>query len=315
MHFINESLAQVIQVQFFQNGFHAHFGGGFFAADFFGDDELIFHGVFPADQFGDGDLIAVGFELQAAQDVGDLAAEFAGVQWVAPDFGQGGFAEASRFVGAQDAGDFGLTTGDEDDVFGIFGEGESDGVVGGGIAGVQGGDHFYLLGQCVVGDGVGDAQVVKAHAGEACVLCQHFRALDEFGAGFDAFDVAMVVVFDEQIVEDEAEIRFACAVVNDAVGLLFGFERLQHGFDELKQMINLFEFAAAVLVELAVAGEDVQGFEQFDRLVGVDVGGVFFDGFGHDLCAHEFDAGEVCVAGLVVDFACEPHVVVIDGAL
>ena len=40
------------------------------------------------DEFGDIDLIAVRFELQAAQHVGDLAAEFARVQRVAPQFSQ-----------------------------------------------------------------------------------------------------------------------------------------------------------------------------------------------------------------------------------
>jgi hypothetical protein len=39
-------------------------------------------------------------------------------------------------------------------------------------------------------------------------------------------------------------------------------------FDELVQVIDLLELAPAVLVELAVAGQDVQFLEQFDRLPG-----------------------------------------------
>jgi hypothetical protein len=36
--------------------------------------------------------------------------------------------------------------------------------------------------------------------------------------------------------------------------------------DELHQVVDLLELAAAVLVQLAVAGEDVQFLEQLDRL-------------------------------------------------
>jgi hypothetical protein len=44
--------------------------------------------MFPAHQFRHADLVAVRFQLQAAQHVGDLAAELARVQRVAPDFRQ-----------------------------------------------------------------------------------------------------------------------------------------------------------------------------------------------------------------------------------
>ena len=63
-----------------------------------GDDEFILHRVLPADEFGDRHLIAAGFELQATQGIGDLAAEFAGVNRVAPEFGERGFGKRSVFV-------------------------------------------------------------------------------------------------------------------------------------------------------------------------------------------------------------------------
>ena len=49
------------------------------------DDEFIFYRMFPANQLGHGDRIAVGFEQQATQHVGNLAAEFAGVDRVPPE--------------------------------------------------------------------------------------------------------------------------------------------------------------------------------------------------------------------------------------
>jgi len=58
---------------------------------------------------------------------------------------------------------------------------------------------------------------------------------------------------------------------------------LEQRFDELVQVVDLLEFAPAVLVELAVAREDVQLLQQRDRLAGPYLGrqrvrrfGVFF---------------------------------------
>ena len=48
------------------------------------------------------------------------------------------------------------------------------------------------------------------------------------------------------------------------VGVAVDFE--QQFFNELKQVVDLLEFAPRVLVELAFAGEDVQLLQQRDRL-------------------------------------------------
>ena len=45
---------------------------------------------------------------------------------------------------------------------------------------------------------------------------------------------------------------------------------LEQRFDELVQVVDLLELAAAVLVELAVARQDVQLLQQLDRLAGAD---------------------------------------------
>ena len=97
--------------------------------------------MFPADEFGDRELIAVGFELQAAQRVGDLAAELAGMNRVAPQFGERRFGERCRLVLAQCAGDFGLATGNQYDESGFLAQREADRVVGRRVAGVQRGDE------------------------------------------------------------------------------------------------------------------------------------------------------------------------------
>ena len=43
------------------------------------NDQFVLHRVFSADQLGDADLVAVRFGLQAAQHLGDVAAELAPV--------------------------------------------------------------------------------------------------------------------------------------------------------------------------------------------------------------------------------------------
>jgi hypothetical protein len=48
----------------------------------------------------------------------------------------------------------------------------------------------------------------------------------------------------------------------------FGEQRL----DEVDEVVDLLQLAPAVLVELAVAGQDVQFLEQFDRLLRPDFG-------------------------------------------
>jgi hypothetical protein len=77
--------------------------------------------------------------------------------------------------------------------------------------------------------------------------------------------------FEEQVVEDETEIGLARAMVDQAhVGMVVQ-HFLQQRFDELVEVIDLLELAAAVLVQLAVAREDVQFLEQFDGLAGADL--------------------------------------------
>ena len=53
--------------------------------------------------------------------------------------------------------------------------------------------------------------------------------------------------------------------------LLIAQQRLiKQGLDEVHQMVHLLKFASTVLVKLAVTREDVQFFQQFQRLAGAD---------------------------------------------
>jgi hypothetical protein len=90
--------------------------------------------------------------------------------------------------------------------------------------------------------------------------------------GFDAVDVAGLQRLEEQVVEDEAQVGLAGAVIGqaEAAARLRCHALLQQRFDELEQVVDLLQLAPAVLVELAVARQDVQFLEQLDRLAGPD---------------------------------------------
>lgn len=201
-----------------------------------------------------------------------MAAEFPGVDGVAPEFREGGFAEGFVLVLSQGGGHFGLAAGDQHDEAGLLGQGEANGVVGGGVAGVQGGDQVHPGRQFWSGDGFLDAQVEETHAGKAEFFRQFPGFLHQFRPGFDAVDVALVPGLEEQVVEDEAQVGFAGAVIGDAVVLAVGGQFGEQGFDEVVEVVHLLQLAPGVLVEFAVPGQDVQGLEQFDGLFRADFG-------------------------------------------
>ena len=52
---------------------------------------------------------------------------------------------------------------------------------------------------------------------------------------------------------------------------LFCMNFRKQRFDELKQVIDLFQLSTAVLIHLAVARQDVQFLQKFEGLTGTDV--------------------------------------------
>jgi len=80
----------------------------------------------------------------------------------------------------------------------------------------------------------------------------------QFRAAFDAVDVALWPLLEEQVVEDEAEVGFARAVVGHVVVAAVCRQCIEQGFDEVVEVVDLLELTAAVLIQLAVPGEDVQ---------------------------------------------------------
>jgi len=71
-------------------------------------------------------------------------------------------------------------------------------------------------------DGFGHRELEEAHPREAQAGGERLRARHQFFAGFDAPNLALRCrEFKKQVVQDEAEVGLACAVVDQAqIGML-----------------------------------------------------------------------------------------------
>jgi len=165
---------------------------------------------------------------------------------------------------------------------------------------MQGGDDVHLRRQLVRGGRLLHRQVEKSHAFKTQALRQRARLVDEFGTGFDAVDMSALLLagmrdIEKQVVKNEAKIGLAGPVVGQGERPAVGRDFLQQRCDELVQVVDLLELAPRVLVELALAGEDVQLLEQLDGLARPE----FFndlDGFGRRCVAGRRLAGGLACA-------------------
>ena len=71
---------------------------------------------------------------------------------------------------------------------------------------------------------------------------------------------------EKQVVKNEAQVGLACAVVGQREALATRRNLLKQRRYELVEVIDLLELAPGILVELALAREDVQFLEQLDGL-------------------------------------------------
>ena len=103
----------------------------------------------------------------------------------------------------------------------------------------------------------------------------------------------------KQVIQNETEIRLACAMVGQAGRRVAGKRVVQQRLDELVQVVDLLELAPRVLVELALAREDVQLLEQVNRLAGAQL----FNDLG---CRHGFELGRFghALLSLTPGFGC-----------
>ena len=139
--------------------------------------------------------------------------------------------------------------------------GAVEGVVGGGVAGVEADDEVDAVERVVAGD-VADLEpeaVGAERAGERLAVVDHIRLEVE------PDDLDLAPMDDrQQVVEREREVRLAGAEVDDAERA-FGGKRREHVLDELEEPVHLAELVVALRPHLALGRHHAELDEERHR--------------------------------------------------
>ena len=207
-----------------------------------GQDHLVLAGVLQADEFEHLGVVAVRLEQQGAQRVGEHLGLLAEVDAVLQHRGQQRRALQLRpdlFVATRRADDQGSARADA----------QVDGMVGGGVAGVQRNHDICRRRRALV-----QVAEFELQAGQAqpfgCAIAQ----LHQVGPQLDAGDVGLAAQGVSQVmVHREREIALAAAEVGDLNARLGLQRRGQHGMvEDLDELVDLLELARHRRHQLAV---------------------------------------------------------------
>ncbi len=280
-------------------------GAGRTGAD--GGDHEVFRGVLGGDEFEDLGAVAGPFEELGAEGIGR---EF-GVAFLENPVAQG-IGEDRR--GGELRTEFFLAAGGDNEEASAGGVAAREGIVGRGVAGVEGDQHIERRGErgrgyggrSRLGRGGGDGAGAEGEAGgEAVVGGDAVAERDEIGAGFKAGDTGAVA---EERGESEGEVAFAGAGVFDAERRRGGGSRRagrrrigeglgEEGTKEGGEILDLAKFVGHALARMAAVVGDAEG-AQPGRVGGDQVGfGAVVRGADGRGCAG--DGGELESRGAV----------------
>ena len=233
-------------------------GGVAGVADADGAEHEVASGVFGGDEFDDFGVVAHDFQEEGAEGVGDDVGEALMEDAVVVNGGEVGNVEAGveEFVAA----------GDGEEESGVGADGLGEGVVGGGVAGVEGEDDVRRE----VGDGAdGGLAEFDAEVGEEGGAGLGFG--DDFGVLVDADDAGGEVLQVEEVGRGEGEEGGPAAAVEDeqfrrrprdcdpwVFGEYFGEDVVE----EFEELIDLGEFVAHGGADVVVSIEDAEGGEE-----------------------------------------------------
>src|ERR1700679_2236446 len=113
---------------------------------------------------------------------------------------------------------------------------------------------------------VADGAFDEIHAVEAAFKRDGLGCFDQIVPRLDRLDPASALLGEEQIVEHKTEIGFPRAEIGQHRLIVLRERRVERGPDQVRQMQDLFQLASRIRVQQAVAGKDMQGLEQRDRL-------------------------------------------------
>jgi len=227
--------------------------------------------VLPADELGDRDLVAVRLEDEPTDDVGQVRAELASVEVVREQRRERGVGGARPLELTRDLR---LAARDDGNVVRAAGNREYERVVGRGVTGVQRGDDVRAV--CIgvrvrVGIGLArdDERSDRTGRDLEAILTKPRRAvgrgLRQLGTGLDRGERSAAGRSDHELVEQGAEVALARAAVDDLRVAVARERVVDRRAEQADEVPNLLELASCVGVELAVACEEMQVFEQVDR--------------------------------------------------
>ena len=155
-------------------------------------------------------------------------------------------------------GDLCLAARHDRDMVRVVRDGTEQGVVGGGVAGVQRDHQVDPIRPrgCVEGCGG------EAHPVEAQLPRPFLRARGQLGPRLDGEQRALAGGLEKQLVEDEAEVGIAAAGVDQDRVTEAGEDVVQRRPEQPDQVVDLLQLAERVGVEVPVAGEQVQLLEE-----------------------------------------------------
>ena len=223
--------------------------GGAARADAVGGDHEVFRSVFRGDELEDFRAIPGPFEELGAQHVGDdLRLEFLETP-MAKRFGQN---DGSGELRAK----FLLAARGDDEELRAGGEATGEGVVRGGVAGMQRDQEVDVRERGVRDRAGGERQT----AGETVARGGGVAGGDEVGAGFESEDAA---AFAQQFGDGEGEVTFATAHIDDGERLVRGGGKRvgDEVLQQLREFLDLAEFVGHAVAGLSAIVGHAEGVE------------------------------------------------------
>lgn len=221
-------------------------------------------------RLGDRDLVAASLQVQTAQHIGNLAAHLARVDRVAPQLGQRVRARLMALVWRRHAATSAWQQGTSTMALACF---SSPKAIASSVA-VSQACKAVTTSNCT---GMKSARVDSATdilrnsmRSKPRLGGQFLRCLDQRRTCLDTVDPSLVQGLEIQVVKNEAQIGLARPMVGQRHGLPISGQLRQQRLNELIEVIDLLELAARILIEPALAREDMQGLEQLYALAGLE---------------------------------------------
>ena len=223
---------------------------------------LVLLGVLEAGEFGHPHLVAMRFQIQPAQHIGQMRAEFAAVDadgatsWSSAPFAPSSCCATSAWQQGTSATNFAS----------CFSANRMASSVA--VSQACSAVTISTAPDCAVGDLAFD----KFHAVKAAFRRDLLGPWRSDRRALPPDDPAAPGRREIQVVENKAQIGFARAQIGQHRLVFFRQRRINRRLDQLRQMLHLFQLAPRIRIQPAIVGQDMQRLEQRHRLARPQIG-------------------------------------------